>query len=40
MYNAREGAPSLGLSHHVEKAQNITYTMHHFLLSSLVINEK
>jgi hypothetical protein len=40
MYNDREGAPSLSRPHHLEKAQDITYTMHHLLLSSLIINKK
>jgi hypothetical protein len=40
MYNGREGMPSLSSSYHLEKAQDITYTMYYLLLSSLTINAK
>jgi hypothetical protein len=40
IYSGREDTPSLSCPHHLEKAQDITCTMHHLLLSSLVINEK
>jgi hypothetical protein len=32
--------PSLSPPYHLEKGQNITYTMHYLLLSSLTINAK
>jgi hypothetical protein len=40
MYYGREGIPSLSLPHHLEKALNMTCTMHYLLLSSLTINKK
>jgi hypothetical protein len=40
MYNDREGMPSLSPPNHLEKAQDITYTIHYLLLSSLTINVK
>jgi hypothetical protein len=40
MYNGREGMPSLSPPRHLEKAQDVTYTMHYLLLSSLTINAK
>jgi hypothetical protein len=40
MYNARECMPSLSPPHHLEKAPDMTYTMHYLLLSSLTINVK
>jgi hypothetical protein len=40
MYNGRKGMPSLCPPHHLEKAEDITYTMHNLLLLSLIINTK
>jgi hypothetical protein len=40
MYNGRESMPSLSPPHHLEKAQDITGTMHYILLTSLTINAK
>jgi hypothetical protein len=39
-YSGREGMPSLSPPHHLEKEQEITYTMHYLLLPSLTINVK
>jgi hypothetical protein len=40
MYNAREDMHFLSPPHHLEKASDMTYTMHYLLLSSLTINVK